>query len=86
MSVECPIPDLIYTHDSSPYASAIAHLIPSLQYVGLQLVPGGTEWDQLRYDWFQVEARPEAGIPIVEKLPKWRGSALEVELLATPRE
>lgn len=86
MSFECPAPTLINTHNLSPYASTIAQLIPSLHHVGMQLVLEGMAWDQFRYDWFQVEARPEAHPPILEKLPVWKAKPLELELLATPRE
>ena len=81
MSFEC-----LYTHNLLSYVGTIAQLIPSLYYVGVQLVTEGMAWDQFRYAWCQVEARPEAHILTLEKLPIWRARSLELELLAIPRE
>lgn len=73
-------------HDLSRYASTVAQTIPSLEYVGLQIVADGEAWDEFCYNWFRVESHPESGPPVLEQLPEWKADALELELLATPRD
>lgn len=66
------------------YATDIAGCIPSLEYVGLQRNNG--PWDEFQYQWFRVATRTQGGGMVLEKLSEYAAGALELKLLATPRE